>query len=738
MEPSQHHPEITTIRDWLQVLFLVKGRILLVFLLTLLVAVASIYLRTEIYQAESKILIKLGREVGSPDPTVLKPSQMLITLSDSLINTEIQILKNRDLIARVVDRIGVDTLTYMPPPETMAQKIKHYLKLPVRKVKDGIAWLLDVLDIKKRLEPREALIEGIYNNLHCEPAQDTSMLIVRLAWPNPLLLPRIINELVDLYIERHLEARSTPKAYDLFIRQRNHLHRQLQDLEEELVALKNQWQLSDIDRQINMLSSDINRLSAEKDELRRKRRELQAVHDELKRQKASLPSRVVVEETWDRNPLLDALQERVRRLEDERQKLLLKFRATEPPVRNIEDRLRLARAALDREEREVLRRRSQGINPLRAGVEEQIFGVRKELEGIAARLEEVEELLASYQQRLALLNSRLPRLEDLEQRIDSLRKNVLLYDAKAEEARIMAIMDAESIANVAVVEPAAVPFRPFRPRKLLTLGIAVLLGVFLGLAVGFGSHALDRSILVQSHVEKAGLALVAMLPREDGIRARGCVAKEGAPPSPVFLAGLQAVARRCDGGRTVLVLGAEPGVGTSVVSCRLAALLGATKAVLHLRANPVDRSRPASSREEQGFFDLLERGAVPEPFQPPAVQPGLSCLAAGGSAGPGGGEKGDDPVSSSSWSRNLDRVLAGLLAGQDVLVIDGGVPLAHPFALELAQHADRIFVVAQWHRTRREVLADVQERLAAGGRQVEGVIVNQRQNVIPAWLYQLL
>ncbi len=730
MEPSRQSPEITTIRDWLQVLFLVKGRILLVFALTLLVAVASIYLRTEIYQAESKILVKLGREVGSPDPTVLKPSQMLITLSDSLINTEIQILKNRDLIAKVVDKIGVDALTYMPPPETLAQKIKHYLKLPVRKLKDGIAWLLDALDIKKKLEPREALIEGIYNNLHCEPAQDTSMLIVRLAWPNPLLLPRIINELVELYIDRHLEARSTPKAYELFIQQRDILRQQLQELENERVALKNEWKLSDADKQLSILTSDINRLSAEKDELLRKRRELQAVHAELLRQKASLSPKVVVEESWDRNPVLDALRERIRRLEDERQKLLLKFKETEPPVHNIDARLQLARAALAKEEQEVLRRRSQGINPLYAGVEEQIFDVRKKLQGIAARLEVVDDLLDSYQQRLAVLNSRLPRLKELDQKIDSLQKNVVLYDAKAEEARIMAIMDAESIANVAVVEPAAVPFRPFRPRKLLTLGIAVLLGLFLGLAVGFGTHALDRSILVQSHVEKAGLSLVAMLPEDQALKAGGCVAQQDVPPSSVFLAGLQAVARCCDGGRLVLVLGAEPGVGVTTVSCRLAALLGATKQALHVRANALDRG-PA--QDEQGFFDLLEHGVDGGQVQPRAVQPGLSCLPAGGA---GAGE--DGKAVPSAWSRNLDQVLQGLLANNDLLVIDGGVPLAHPFVLELAQRADKVFVVAQWHRTRREVLADIQRRLAAGGRQVDGVIVNQRQNVIPAWIYQVL
>ena len=297
----------TTLRDSLQILYMQKRKIQVVFLITVLVALMGVYLWPETYEVQSKILVKRGREIASPSPTILQPNQMLIMLSQSDINTEIQILKNKALITQVVDNIGVGELTYVPPPETTLEKIKHYIKWPFSKVRKGINWLLVTVGLKEQLPPRDALIAGIYGRLSCETAQDANMLIARLRWGNPATAPKILNELVSLYVTHHLVVHSSPQAYELFREQRDVLDQRLQRAQQELSQRKNQWQVSQLILQRELLLRKRNDLEASifrtQQEQAGLAAQIQAISDQLETQ----PEHIVLQEIVGRNPAIDHL-----------------------------------------------------------------------------------------------------------------------------------------------------------------------------------------------------------------------------------------------------------------------------------------------------------------------------------------------------------------------------------------------------------------------------------------------
>ena len=146
--------------------------------------------------------------------------------------------------------------------------------------------------------------------------------------------------------------------------------------------------------------------------------------------------------------------------------------------------------------------------------------LRRELKGVQARLAELEQSKSHYDTRLAALNERQSTLANMEHRIERLKESVALYDRKAEEARRSSIMDEQSIANVSIVEPATVPFGSSRPRKMLILGIAVGLGLVLGVAFGLSSQYLDRSITLQRHVEEVGVRLLTVISSEPRARRK--------------------------------------------------------------------------------------------------------------------------------------------------------------------------------------------------------------------------
>lgn len=61
-----------------------------------------------------------------------------------------------------------------------------------------------------------------------------------------------------------------------------------------------------------------------------------------------------------------------------------------------------------------------------------------------------------------------------------------------------------------------------------------------------------------------------------------------------------------------------------------------------------------------------------------------------------------------------------------------------PVALVLAREMDAIVLVAQSHRTRRQVALHTAQRLQECGGRLLGVVLNHAPNFIPAWIYRLL
>jgi len=71
--------------------------------------------------------------------------------------------------------------------------------------------------------------------------------------------------------------------------------------------------------------------------------------------------------------------------------------------------------------------------------------------------------------------------------------------------------------NIRVVDPAIVPTKPVRPRKLVNLAIGILAGGLLGVLISFGLEFIDQSVKSSEDLEeKLGLAFLGFVPYEKG------------------------------------------------------------------------------------------------------------------------------------------------------------------------------------------------------------------------------
>ena len=100
-----------TSRDFVYVLFRHKWKMVFFFTTAVCLVTAVTICSSAIYRSEAKLLLKIGRESVTLDPTAATGPVMHVTQSRrSEINSEIEILRGRDLIEQVIDSIGCDQL----------------------------------------------------------------------------------------------------------------------------------------------------------------------------------------------------------------------------------------------------------------------------------------------------------------------------------------------------------------------------------------------------------------------------------------------------------------------------------------------------------------------------------------------------------------------------------------------------------------------------------------------------
>ena len=117
IDDSNGYPQ-RSMRDFYAILFRHKWKVIVFFLAVMVTVTLGTFLTAEIYRSEAKLLVRFGRESVGLDPTATTGQTISIGQSrESEINSELEILKSRELAERVVDKIGPKAFLERPDEE---------------------------------------------------------------------------------------------------------------------------------------------------------------------------------------------------------------------------------------------------------------------------------------------------------------------------------------------------------------------------------------------------------------------------------------------------------------------------------------------------------------------------------------------------------------------------------------------------------------------------------------------
>jgi len=198
--PAEFEPPALGTREFLSIVFRDKWRIITTFVLCCLLTLAALMILPKKYEAESDILVRMGREF-TYEPRFRDTTSQPVTFDkEQVIHSEIAILRGRDLFERVLEEMSVEQLY---PDLKAGSPQLPWIEQMKEQAKDVLAWIYPSTSDSSHGKTawEQALIE-MQRSSDFELLKNSNVIHVTFTHENPDLAAEVVNRLVTNYLDK--------------------------------------------------------------------------------------------------------------------------------------------------------------------------------------------------------------------------------------------------------------------------------------------------------------------------------------------------------------------------------------------------------------------------------------------------------------------------------------------------------------------------------------------------------
>jgi capsular exopolysaccharide synthesis family protein len=713
-----------SLREISYVIFRHKKRMVWFFLSVTILVTLITMLMPRTYRSEAKLLLRLGRESGTIDPTASVTGQLVQVTQrrESEIKSELEILKSRDMAEKVVDVVGADVLVSKPFFSGSDAQKQH--DRAVRKV-------MECWDIKAD--------------------RDSNIINVAYEAPSAKVAQDVVATLIDAYLEKHLAVNRSKGSYGFFKEQTDKAAAELASTEAKLAALKNETGLSSVDEQRRITLERLGVIQKELEGTKAESKVSQAKSVVMKELLARLPETIVTAKTSGYpNIAADGMRQKLYELQLKEQELLSKYKEKNFLVQEIRRQIQNAKSLL-KTEKPVRAQITKGLDAAHLQTKTALVAEETNVKALETKAGALEVNLANVRDELKTLNSNEVQIARLQRRKEIQEASYREYAKKKEETRIASALEIEKISNISVAQGATYPLKPTSPRTALIIALGVMFSTVGAISLAFLSESLDHSFKRPGDVEKhLNLPLLASIPllQEDQDLVE---TTEGLPflvPDARVRCGLLGEAGEsyetlchriltqndaAEAPQVISVISCHHEEGVSTVAANYAATLASrcNERVLLVEANLISPSvhmtfgilpTPGLTdivADRQDFFASIK----------PSNRANLDVIPSG---------HGGLTLSQLADSKVFFEMLDTLKTEYSYVIFDLPPLFKSNSALRLASRADGVILVVGAEEVSWQVAQSAKERLFETKAKILGVVLNKRVYHIPDWLYRRL
>ncbi len=500
-------------RDVVQVIFRHKWIIVVFFVLVSAAAATYAFTAPEVFRSQAKLLIRLGRENLSVDPSVVAGPTMGVSQNrENELNSELTILTSRLLAEQVVDAVGEKTLLEKPHEPTAKEQVFQ----TVQRLKSLPRIILAQLDPEPPLPPRDQAIKTLLASTAVEVEKKTNIISVAFEARNPETARQTLETLVTSYLDRHIKVHSSQASPQFFEDQAAKFLEKLSDREKERDEFRVSHGISDIEKQKEALLTQITQMSGERSGAEAEAQAAEARVASLEKTLHGKSATIVTSETsGTANITAEKLKSNLTDMKLKETDMAARYPDTYRPLAELREQIKQAEIML-KKERESLTTVTTGLDPNHQQLQFQLDSERATLNAQKARETSIAAEIERVQAKLADLTTLDAEATRLDRDVEVASQEYRDYREGLQRARISAAMDMDKVSNVSVVQPATASTIPVKPQKMRILALGLFMGLCGGVFLAFVREYMDDTLHNKEDVEaKLGVPVLAIITNKE-------------------------------------------------------------------------------------------------------------------------------------------------------------------------------------------------------------------------------
>lgn len=438
-------PQIT-LRDAIVPVFRQRRLAVAIFLGVFLGAVLAGLLLPRKYEAEMKILVNRERidPVVTPNPDAPVPAQPAAMISEEDLNSEVELLKSRDLLEQVAINCN------------LTSQSNTFWEHSVERLSDVIR------GVAPAPETRLArAVQKLEDRLIIDPLRKTTLIRVSYKARDPQLAARVLQSLATLYEEKHAAVHRPAGTFTFFDQETARYRTELAAAESRLSEFNRREGIVSAIAQKQLVMEQLSQFEAELQQAHASAYEARRRANSLRSQAAGGPDRqTTVIKKQDNAQLLAQLEGTLLTLELHRTELLSRYDPSYPLVPEVENQIAKTRTAINAAEQNPVQEIATDRPPAQDWIATELARAEADRATQEARAAASAQVLRHYQSAAEQLDTKGTEQDDLIRSVKASEESYLLYLRKREEARISDALDTKRIVNVSIAEAATVPALP--------------------------------------------------------------------------------------------------------------------------------------------------------------------------------------------------------------------------------------------------------------------------------------
>lgn len=479
--------DFASIRPIIILLFKYKKSIIGVFLVTIMVVVFGTYQQEKEYTAFSNLFAKFGRQYVY-NPAIGEARNPTNYFNrDGIIDTELEILKSRDLRLQVIRDLGIVNI-YPDLIEEKKQGVRYLLDVVKERLRKHVGYLGAKEVEQGELDSnRVNIAEQIFlENMNVIGNPKSNIIRITFTHSDPNIAAEAVNLLVDFYQESRLRVFSDPLIPEFLENKVRYYEQEREEFLDVITGLRRENNVYSYADQQGLLIKQRAELSFYIEDSHGQILALQDKVDFLEKQMEQVSnSNPLNRNDRRRNQAVENAKKELLDLQLKEQELLARYKSSSQQVVSVRRAIKTVNQYLRAQKTEegVVATSFGAVGDVAENIKLEIIMAMVDLRSLKVKSQSAVKQLEKIDEELRVLTIKNRDLERYISELHAVEKQYKINMDKLEQTKVLQEMDQNMLTNIRVVQRAVVPVNPVSPDMKMNVMVGSVLGFFAGIAL---------------------------------------------------------------------------------------------------------------------------------------------------------------------------------------------------------------------------------------------------------------